>query len=307
MNKGSDVPMLREPLLETNLPGAFHKGKVRDTYELENALLMVTTDRLSAYDSVLPGGIPGRGIVLSEISALWLRYTQATIPNHFIGMAYEPDIISKYSLENISEDILSRSMVVKKAERIDVECIVRGYITGSAWADYKMTGKVQGYPLPEDLQESQQFAEPIFTPTTKEDSGHDQPLTLEEFWTEVGGNIAWPLEEHSLALYTMATDLADSVGLILADTKFEFGFIDGKIHLIDELLTPDSSRYWNAETYAVGKPQESYDKQIVRNWLDETGWDRISPPPKPSEDVVAHTIERYLEVYKKLTGKELIL
>ena len=157
------------------------------------------------------------------------------------------------------------------------------------------------------MQESQQFAEPIFTPTTKEDSGHDQPLTLEEFWTEVGGNIAWPLEEHSLALYTMATDLADSVGLILADTKFEFGFIDGKIHLIDELLTPDSSRYWNAETYAVGKPQESYDKQIVRNWLDETGWDRISPPPKPSEDVVAHTIERYLEVYKKLTGKELIL
>ena len=295
-----------EALLETDLANPFHKGKVRDTYDLGNALLMVTTDRVSAYDVMLPEGIPGRGIVLSEISALWLRYTAGAVPNHFIGMAYEPEIAKEFSLENLPDEIATRSMVVKKAQRIDVECIVRGYITGSAWAEYQKDQSVQGYPLPEDLEESQKFDEPLFTPTTKEDTGHDLPLTLEEFWETLGGNIAWPLEEHSHALYTQATGLAESVGLILADTKFEYGFIDGKIHVIDELLTPDSSRYWDAESYKPGESQPSFDKQIVRDWLTSTGWDKKSKPPTPTQEVKDLTIAQYLEVYKRLTGKELV-
>lgn len=295
-----------ESLLETNLANPFHKGKVRDTYDLGNALLMVTTDRVSAYDVMLPEGIPGRGIVLSEISALWLRYTAGVVPNHFIGMSYEPEIAKEFGLETLPDEIAIRSMVVKKADRIDVECIVRGYITGSAWAEYQKDQSVQGYPFAEGLEESQKFDEPLFTPTTKEDTGHDLPLTIEEFWDNLGGNIAWPLEEHSHALYTQATEFAESVGLILADTKFEYGFIDGKIHIIDELLTPDSSRYWDAESYTSGKSQPSFDKQIVRDWLTSTGWDKKSKPPTPTQEVKDLTIAQYLEVYKRLTGKELV-
>jgi len=294
-----------ESLLETNLDNPFHKGKVRDTYDLGNALLMVTTDRVSAYDVMLPEGIPGRGIVLSEISALWLRYTGAAVPNHFIGMAYEPNVAKEFGLETLPDDIATRAMVVKKAERIDVECIVRGYITGSAWAEYKKNQSVQGYDLPDNLEESQKFDEPLFTPTTKEDTG-DMPLTIEEFWESLGGNIAWPLEEHSQTLYSQATEFAESVGLILADTKFEYGLIDGKIHVIDELLTPDSSRYWDAESYSPRTSQPSFDKQIVRDWLTSTGWDKKSKPPTPTQEVKDLTIEQYLEVYKRLTGKELV-
>lgn len=299
--------MTTHAVLETSLPNPFHKGKVRDTYDLGDALLMVATDRVSAFDLVLSTGVPGRGIVLAEISALWFRQTKDVVPNHFIGMAYEPEIVSKYNLADIPDEIAARSMVVHKADRIDIECVVRGYLTGSAWSEYKKSGTVQGYNLPEEMVDSAEFTEPLFTPTTKEDTGHDLPLTLEEFWERVGGNLAWPLEEHSLALYEIATDMARTAGLILADTKFEFGFIDGKLHVIDELLTPDSSRYWDAETYKAGQAQPSFDKQIIRDWLTESGWNREPPAPTLPEEVIDRTMQRYREVYQRLTGRELVL
>ena len=196
-------------------------------------------------------------------------------------------------------------MVVKKAERIDIECVVRGYLTGSALAEYRGTGRVQGYEMPADMTDSQAFSKPLFTPTTKEESGHDIPLTVEELWKRVGGNIAWPLEEHSLALYRTASEYAQTMGLILADTKFEFGMIDGKLCVIDELLTPDSSRYWDASIYAAGRPQPSFDKQIIRDWLTESGWDREPPAPELPDDVVERTIARYRDVYRMLTSQEI--
>ena len=293
-------------LLETNLPNRFHRGKVRDTYDLGAALLMVATDRVSAFDIVLPTGVPGRGIVLAELSAIWFRTTGQVVPNHFIGMAHEPAVAEKFGLNDLSEEIARRAMVVQKAERIDVECVVRGYLTGSAWMEYKRSGSVHGAPLPAGMTESSQFAEAIFTPTTKAETGHDEPMTIAELWEKVGGNVAWPLEEHSLALYELAQDIAKSVGLIIADTKFEFGFIGGRLHLIDEVLTPDSSRYWDLETYVAGRPQPSFDKQIIRDWLIESGWDREPPAPALPDEIVQRTIERYREVYARLSGgKEL--
>jgi phosphoribosylaminoimidazole-succinocarboxamide synthase len=293
-------------LLETSLPNPFHKGKVRDTYDLGDALLMVATDRVSAFDSVLPTGIPGRGIVLAELSALWFKFSQVIVPNHYIGMAYETGVAEKYGLVDLDPEVGHRAMVVRKAERIDVECVIRGYITGSAWAEYQRSGTMNSAPLPEGMQESQEFGAPVFTPTTKAETGHDEPLTLEQLWDQVGGNIAWPLEEHSLALYDVAAGAAKEVGFILADTKFEFGFIDGKLHLIDEVLTPDSSRYWDVEGYQVGKPQPSFDKQIIRDWLTETGWNREPPAPELPDEIVQRTMDRYREVYSRLSGgKEL--
>ncbi len=293
-------------LLETSLPNPFHKGKVRDTYDLGDALLMVATDRVSAFDSVLSTGIPGRGIVLAELSALWFKFSQTTVPNHFIGMAYETDVAEKYGLVDLDPEIGHRAMVVRKAERVDVECVVRGYLTGSAWAEYRRSGTMNGDPLPEGMQESQKFEAPVFTPTTKAETGHDEPLTLAALWDQVGGNIAWPIEEHSLALYDVAAGAANEVGFILADTKFEFGFIDGKLHLIDEVLTPDSSRYWDLEGYQVGKPQPSFDKQIIRDWLTEAGWNREPPAPELPDEIVQRTMDRYREVYSRLSGgKEL--
>ena len=293
-------------LLETSLPNRFHRGKVRDTYDLGEALLMVATDRVSAFDSVLPTGIPGRGIVLAEVSALWFRFSEHMIPNHFIGMAYEPEVAGRYGLEGLDPDVAHRAMVVKKAERVDIECVVRGYLTGSAWAEYRQSGTMNSVPLPEGMVESEEFVEAVFTPTTKAETGHDEPLTLEQLWQQVGGNLAWPLEEHSLALYDAAKRAAKEAGLILADTKFEFGFIGNRLHLIDEVLTPDSSRYWDLEGYQAGKPQPSFDKQIIRDWLTEAGWDREPPPPPLPDDIVQRTIERYREVYARLSGgKEL--
>ncbi len=295
-------------LLETQLPfPMIHRGKVRDTYDLGDSLLMIATDRVSAFDVVLPTGIPGRGILLSEISAFWFRRSGYEFPNHFVGMAHEPDVANRYNLGNLDESIVRRGMVVKKAERIDIECVVRGYLTGSALAEYRGTGQVQGYDIPADMTDSQAFAEPIFTPTTKEETGHDLPLTVDELWKRIGGNLAWPLEEHSLALYRMASEYSQAMGLILADTKFEFGIIDGKISVIDELLTPDSSRYWDASIYGAGKPQPSFDKQIIRDWLTQSGWNREPPAPELPDHIVEQTISRYHDAYRMLTTKELAL
>lgn len=294
-------------LVETSFPNLnlFHRGKVRDTYDLGDALLMVATDRVSAFDIVLPTPIPERGMVLAELSAFWFRKTAHLVPNHFLGMAYEPEIARRYSLEGLPPEAARRAMVVRKAQRVDIECVVRGYLAGSALAEYQRSGTINGCQAPEGLRESDQLQAPIFTPTTKAETGHDQPLTLEELWERVGGNLAWPLEEHSLALYNFARDFAKEKGIIVADTKFEFGFIDGYLCAIDEMLTPDSSRFWDLATYQPSRPQPSFDKQIVRDWLTQTGWSREPPAPPLPPEIVERTAERYKEVYRRLTGQDL--
>ena len=287
-------------IIETNLPDLLYKGKVRDTYDMgENRLLMVATDRISAFDVVLPTGIPEKGVVLCQISAFWFKKMGHIIPNHFLSLATNwPDL-------DISPELARRSMVVKRAERIDVECIVRGFITGSAWSEYRRSGTVSGQTMPEGMVEGDRFPEPIFTPTTKADEGHDESITIEEMEEMVGKDLTRRLAEVSVALYSYARDFATERGIIIADTKFEFGTVEGELTLIDEVLTPDSSRFWDADGYAPGKSQPNYDKQFVRDWLDEQGWDHEPPAPELPPEVVAKTHQRYLEAYRKLTGEGL--
>ncbi|MCI0790301.1 MAG: phosphoribosylaminoimidazolesuccinocarboxamide synthase [Chloroflexi bacterium] len=287
-------------IIETNLPDMLYKGKVRDTYDMgENRLLMVATDRISAFDVVLPTGIPEKGVVLCQISAFWFKKMGHIIPNHFLSLATNwPDL-------DISPELARRSMVVKHAERIDVECIVRGFITGSAWSEYRRSGTVSGQTMPEGMVEGDRFPEPIFTPTTKADEGHDESITIEEMEEMVGKDLTRRLAEVSIVLYSYARDFATERGIIIADTKFEFGTVEGELTLIDEVLTPDSSRFWDADGYAPGKSQPNYDKQFVRDWLDEQGWDHEPPAPELPPEVVAKTHQRYLEAYRKLTGEGL--
>ena len=287
-------------IIETNLPDLLYKGKVRDTYDMgENRLLMVATDRISAFDVVLPTGIPEKGVVLCQISAFWFKKMGHIIPNHFISLATDrPEL-------DISQELARRSMVVKRADRIDVECIVRGFITGSAWSEYRRSGTVSGQTMPEGMVEGDRFPEPIFTPTTKADEGHDESITIEEMEEMVGKDLTRRLAEVSIALYSYARDFATERGIIIADTKFEFGTVEGELTLIDEVLTPDSSRFWDADGYAPGKSQPNYDKQFVRDWLDEQGWDHEPPAPELPPEVVAKTHQRYREAYRKLTGEGL--
>ena len=282
---------------ETDLPNMLYRGKVRDTYAIdESMLLMVATDRISAFDVVLPTGIPEKGAVLCQISAFWFDKTAHIIPNHFVSLASDrPDL-------NLSDDIARRSMVVRKADRIDIECIVRGYITGSAWSEYRRSGSVAGIPMPEGLREGDMFPEPLFTPSTKAEEGHDENITVAQMEDLVGKELTAQLAEASIAVYAAARDYALDKGIIIADTKFEFGVIDGKVSLIDEVLTPDSSRFWDMDGYAPGKSQPNYDKQFVRDWLDDAGWDHEPPAPELPQDVVERTRRRYLEAYAKLTG-----
>jgi phosphoribosylaminoimidazole-succinocarboxamide synthase len=279
-------------LLETRLGlPLFARGKVRDTYELpDRRLLMIATDRISAFDHVLPTGIPDRGNVLTQLSIFWFQRTGHLQENHLI----EP-----------GDD--GRSMVVRRAERIDFECVVRGYLAGSAWAEYRRQGTMAGEPLPPGLRQSERLPEPIFTPATKAESGHDENVTFARMSAEVGGDLAGKLRDASLELYAFAAEQAETSGLILADTKFEFGLIDGRLVLIDEALTPDSSRYWDAEKYQVGTAPESFDKQFVRDWLEQSGWDRESPPPPLPDDIVEQTRQRYLTAYERLVGEPLMV
>ena len=287
-------------IIETNLPDMLFKGKVRDTYGLgDNQLLMIATDRTSAFDVVLPTGIPEKGAVLCQISAFWFNKTRHIIPNHFISLATERSDL------DISPDLARRSMVVKRAERIDVECIVRGFITGSAWSEYRRSGTVSGQPMPVGVVEGDKFPEPLFTPTTKAEEGHDESITIEEMEEMVGKDLTSRLAEVSITLFTFARDFAAERGIIIADTKFEFGTVDGELTLIDEVLTPDSSRFWDAAGYAPGKSLPNYDKQFVRDWLDEHGWDHEPPAPELPQDVVERTHQRYLEAFRMLTGHEL--
>ncbi len=294
------TPAVTETKLDLKL---FSKGKVRDTYELDgDRLLMVATDRLSAFDHVLPNGIPDRGKVLTQLSIFWFSHTHDFQENHLeSGMI--PDLPAE--LRSHFDELQGRFMIVRKAKRIDIECVVRGYVAGSAWAEYQKSGTLAGEPLPQGLQQSQKLPEPIFSPATKADNGHDENITFETMKKEVGADLAEDLKQRSLALYAFATELAEKRGLILADTKFEFGLIGDRVILIDEALTPDSSRYWDAAAYRVGTSPESFDKQFVRDWLERSGWDKNSSPPDLPPDIVAQTRERYLTAYQRITGRPL--
>jgi len=289
---------------ETELPlKLFARGKVRDTYELgPDQLLMVATDRISAFDHVLPNGIPDRGKVLTQLSIFWFSQTDTFQPNHLIsGMV--PDLPP--SLREFRDQLAGRFMIVRKAQRIDFECVVRGYLAGSAWKEYQESKTLAGESMPPGLVQSQRLAAPIFSPATKAETGHDENITFDEVKKAVGQEMADRLRDASIALYNYAAEFSERRGLILADTKFEFGTVGKDLMLIDEALTPDSSRYWDAATYRPGTSPESYDKQFVRDWLTRSGWDKESDPPRLPEDVVAQTRLRYLTAYQRLVGKPL--
>ncbi|MBN1376357.1 MAG: phosphoribosylaminoimidazolesuccinocarboxamide synthase [Dehalococcoidia bacterium] len=286
---------------------SYGKGKVRDTYIKGDKLLMVATDRISAFDEVLPTAIPDKGIVLNQISAFWFGKTYHIVHNHMIESIESQRALAKYSpgRRPLPSNLLGRSMVVLKADRIPIECVVRGYIAGSAWAEYKKSGTINGKKTPKGLKESQELPEPLFTPTTKAEKGHDLPLTRKQLANMVGDSTANALEEKSIVLYNYARKYAAECGIIIADTKFEFGFHDKELLLIDEALTPDSSRFWDIDHYKPGRSQPSYDKQYVRDWLTASGWNKKPPAPSLPPNVVKATTERYLDAHFLLTGRKL--
>jgi phosphoribosylaminoimidazole-succinocarboxamide synthase len=286
----------------------FIRGKVRDTYDLGKYLLIVATDRISAFDVVLPVGIPDKGKVLNQLSVFWFEKTSSILPNHMVTPVGDMKSLERYLDKKagpLPSYLTGRSMVVRKLERINVECVARGYLSGSGWAEYQKSGTVNGITLPTGLKESQQLPAPIFTPTTKADAGHDLPLTMEETVKIAGKSLAEQLREKTLAIYTFARDYARDKGIIIADTKMEFGLDKGKLVLIDELVTPDSSRFWEVKSYKVGQSQPSYDKQPVRDWLTDTGWNKEPPAPPLPPEVITATSRRYREAYERLTGKKL--
>ena len=290
-------------IAETNLPNLLHRGKVRDTYDLgDGLLLMVATDRISAFDVVLPTPIPEKGVVLAGLSAFWFRQTQHVVPNHLVAMAEDQAALGGRSLPDMPREVARRAMVVHRAQRVDVECVARGYITGSAWAEYRKSGTVNGEPMPSGLQEGDRFPQPLFTPTTKAETGHDQPISRDELPGVVGEEMARELERLTVAVYQWAHDYALPRGIILADTKVEFGTLNGELILIDELLTPDSSRFWDGAAYEPGQSQPNFDKQYVRDWLTAAGWDREPPAPELPSEVVERSRDRYFEAYRLLTG-----
>ncbi|MBA7561380.1 Phosphoribosylaminoimidazole-succinocarboxamide synthase [subsurface metagenome] len=297
-------------LINTNLPlSLFIRGKVRDTYDLGNLLLIIATDRISAFDSVLPCGIPNKGLVLNQLSAFWFEKTKNLVPNHLIEVVDDVHCLDAYlpteSRFPYPSYLTGRSMIVKKAKRIPIECVVRGYLSGSAWAEYQQHGTVSGFLLPKGLQESQELSQPLFTPTTKAESGHDLPLSMDEIKRLAGEALAEEVKEKSLAIYSYAQQYARARGIIIADTKMEFGLDNDKLILIDELLTPDSSRFWDASLYEIGRSQPSYDKQPVRDWLVQAGWNKEPPAPMLPLDVIEATTKRYEQGYERLTGREL--
>ncbi len=297
-------------LLNADLPlPLFIRGKVRDTYDLGNQLLIIATDRISAFDSVLPCGIPDKGLVLNQLSLFWFKKTANLVPNHLVAAVDDVRCLDSYlankSRFSYPSYLAGRSMVVKKAERLPVECVVRGYLSGSAWAEYQQYGTISGESLPKGLQESEELPQPLFTPTTKAETGHDLPLSMAEMKKLVGATLAEELKEKSLAIYHYAREYARARGIIIADTKFEFGRDNNKLILIDELLTPDSSRFWDTEQYTVGQPQPSYDKQPVRDWLVQAGWNKEPPAPMLPPEVIEATTKRYREGYERLTGRKL--
>ena len=293
---------MSDVLLESDLPNRSHRGKVRDTYDLGDKLLIVATDRISALDVVLPVGIPRKGEILTRLSAWWFNRISGIVPNHFIALiTAETAGMLPFPID---ARYYGRSMLVRKATRLDAECIARGYLSGSGWKDYQQTGAICGIPLPSGLAESQRLPEPIFTPSTKAAFGHDQNISYEELVAFAGEEAANAMKVRTLAIYDYAHTVALERGIIIADTKLEFGWRNEEVILIDEALTPDSSRFWPVQGYQPGGPQPSFDKQPVRNWLAANWKDGDPPPPLPAE-VIAATAERYAAVYHMLTGEEL--
>ena len=305
-------PQLIEAVFETDLPGLLHRGKVRDTYDLgDDQLLMIASDRISAFDVVMDQPIPGKGVILTRMSAFWFEIIDHVMPNHVIANASDEvamaDVEKTGALIDLPPELARRSMVIKKADRLDIECVVRNYIAGSAWAEYEESGTMNGEPLPAGMKAADKFAEPVFTPSTKAASGHDIPLTRHEAKDLVGVETHQLLEEKSLEVFQVAHDYAAERGMILVDTKFEFGYVDGELTIIDEVLTPDSSRYWDVNDWAPGKFPPAFDKQFLRAWLLDTDWNREPPPPKLPDEIVEQTQARYLESYWRLSGKSLVL
>jgi phosphoribosylaminoimidazole-succinocarboxamide synthase len=293
-------------LLETRLEGIplWRRGKVRDVYDLGDRLLVVATDRLSAFDVVLPTGIPDKGKVLTQISLFWFDLLKDVMPNHVLTAdvdAYDA------RLHPFKDQLADRSMIVTKTEPLPVECVVRGYLAGSGFLDYRQTGSVCGIPLPTGLLESDRLAEPIFTPATKAETGHDENIPFERMEATIGAEHARKARELSLEIYRRATAHAESRGIVLADTKLEFGLVDGGLVWIDEALTPDSSRFWPRDTYAPGGPQKSFDKQFVRDWLLAQPWDKRPPGPALPADVVQRTRAKYVEAFERLTGRAIAI
>jgi len=296
--------MATEPLLESNIPGIpkLRSGKVRDIFDLGDRLLFVATDRISAFDCIMPNGIPRKGEVLTQLSYFWFSQTESFQPNHLLS---HPDDPLPSNLQPYADQLARRSMIVKKAQPFPIECVVRGYLAGSGWKEYCEQQTVCGIKLPAGLKESAELPAPIFTPATKAESGHDINIPFAEAARMVGAERAEQLRDASVKLYRSARDYARKRGIIIADTKFEFGLLDGKILLIDEVLTPDSSRFWPADQYQPGASQPSFDKQFVRDYLETLDWNKTPPAPQLPPDIVARTQAKYLEAYERLTGRNL--
>jgi phosphoribosylaminoimidazole-succinocarboxamide synthase len=301
--------MANEPILQLDLPGIkkLKSGKVRDVFDLGDRLLFVATDRISAFDVIMPNGIPRKGEVLTQISCFWFAQTESFQPNHRISRP--GDTFGVPALAGLPDDLkrklARRSMIVKKARPLAIECVVRGYLAGSGWKEYQKSRTVCGIKLPPGLKESSELPEPIFTPATKAETGHDENISFERAKRIVGDDMAGQARAASLRMYNFARDYAHQRGIIIADTKFEFGLDNGKLILIDEVLTPDSSRFWPVDQYAPGKGQPSFDKQFVRDYLETLDWDKTPPGPKLPDDIVAKTTAKYLEAYERLAGKKL--
>ena len=290
-------------VVQSSVPGLpVRRGKVRDIYDLGDRVLLVATDRISAFDWILPTGIPDKGRVLNQIAAFWFNLLGET--NHLIttdvhqmGLPAGTDLAA----------LAGRTSLVRKTKVVPIECVVRGYLSGSGWKEYRTRGTVCGIQLPKGLAESAQLPEPIFTPSTKAETGHDENITFEQMTAVVGRELAEQLQQRSLSIFKRGSEYARAKGVIIADTKFEWGLVDGQLILIDEVLTPDSSRFWPADQYQPGRGQPSFDKQFVRDWLESTTWDKNSPPPALPDDVVAKTRQKYVEAYELLTGKKFVV
>ncbi|NBV24219.1 MAG: phosphoribosylaminoimidazolesuccinocarboxamide synthase [Proteobacteria bacterium] len=293
-----------EPLLQISLPGIrkLKSGKVREVFDLGDSLLFVASDRISAFDCVMPNGIPRKGEVLTQISHFWFEQTEKIVPNHLLAKANAP---LPPALQPFAAQLARRSMIVKKATPLTIECVVRGYLAGSGWKEYQKTQTVCGIQLPPGLKESSELPEPIFTPATKAETGHDENIPFATAAQLVGADIADRARDLSLRIYNFARDYARKRGIIIADTKFEFGLFNGELLLIDEVLTPDSSRFWPVADYAPGRSQPSFDKQFVRDYLETLKWDKTPPAPTLPPVIVARTQAKYLEAFERLTGKKL--
>ena len=295
---------MRKPLIQSDVPGVpCRRGKVRDVYDLGDRLVIVATDRISAFDWILPTGIPDKGRVLTAMTRFWLD--RLRVPNHLLSDSID-DLPASFA--PLAWDLSGRTMLVKKTTVVPIECVVRGYLAGSGWKEYRQHGTVCGIRLPAGLRECEALPEPIFTPATKAESGHDENISFAVMASQVGEDVAKELRERSIDVYQRAAEHAGRHGILLADTKFEWGHLpSGEIILIDEVLTPDSSRFWPADSYRPGSSPPSYDKQFVRDWLEASGWDKNSPPPKLPDDVVRRTREKYLEAFERLAGAPLEL